>query len=102
MQNAYEMTLHPDIARLAGTLDAMTKLLKAYGDEAWAETAAAGVGGQQYQTGSEPRQADTEEPDVGETRVQSGLPKRRPRSTGSKSAINEPAGATIGATGRWL
>jgi hypothetical protein len=31
------MTLHPDIARLAGTLDAMTKLLKAHGDDAWAE-----------------------------------------------------------------
>lgn len=31
------MTLHPDVARLAETLDAMTTLLKAHGDDAWAD-----------------------------------------------------------------
>lgn len=31
------MTLHPDVARLAETLDAMTTLLKAYGDDALAD-----------------------------------------------------------------
>lgn len=31
------MTLHPDVARLAGTLEAMTTLLKLHGDDGWAE-----------------------------------------------------------------
>lgn len=31
------MTLHPDIARLVGTLEAMTTLLKLHGDGGWAE-----------------------------------------------------------------
>jgi hypothetical protein len=31
------MTLHPDVARLAGTLEAMTILLKLHGDHRWAE-----------------------------------------------------------------
>jgi hypothetical protein len=32
-----EMTLHPDVARLAETLEAMTTLLKLHGDNGWAE-----------------------------------------------------------------
>jgi hypothetical protein len=32
-----EMVLHPDIARLAETLEAMTILLKLHGDNGWAE-----------------------------------------------------------------
>ncbi|WP_425275412.1 DUF6966 domain-containing protein [Sphingomonas aurantiaca] len=31
------MTLHPDVARLAETLEAMTTLLKLHGDNRWAE-----------------------------------------------------------------
>jgi len=31
------MALHPDVARLAGTLEAMTTLLKLHGDNGWAD-----------------------------------------------------------------
>jgi hypothetical protein len=31
------MALHPDVARLAVTLEAMTTLLKLHGDNGWAE-----------------------------------------------------------------
>ncbi|MEG3172186.1 MAG: hypothetical protein EOO77_04240 [Oxalobacteraceae bacterium] len=31
------MALHPDVARLAGTLEAMVTLLKLHGDNGWAE-----------------------------------------------------------------